>query len=97
MTENIPKEIPELPSGQRWNIVKVVDECYSPPRTFYHLRLESKKWLAWRWIDRLQLTALTPTNILDAANQISTRQEARAQRLKTEDKYLGAYPPKRLG
>lgn len=97
MTENLPTELPILPEGQRWHVIKDVDEDYIPSRLYYQVRLERKKWWGWSWIDRTEIDSLTEGDIVKGAHYIAARQAQREQRLKTEDKYLGAYPPKRLG
>lgn len=89
--------LPELPEGKRWNVVKVVDEDYIPAQTFYDVRLESKRWWGWSWVDRLRISVLSKEMIQTAAQQIIERQEAWRQAYHQEEKYLGTYPPKTLG
>lgn len=89
--------LPELPEGQRWSVVKVFDDNYIPARTFYEVRRESKKWWGWSWADRLSIETLNAENIACAAEQICNRRERDMQTYQQEQKYLGAYPPKTLG
>lgn len=97
MTDNLPVELPTLPEGQRWHVIRHVDEDYIPARLSYQVRLERKKWWGWSWVDRTEINSLTDVDIVKGANHIANRQAQWKERLKTEDKYLGAYPPKRLG
>lgn len=89
--------LPELPKGLRWNVVVALDEDYIPARIEYQVRLETKRWWGWSWIDRLSVRVLDDENILNAANQLVSRREERIQVAQREQKYLGTYPPKTLG